>query len=135
MVELLWGLGLVTRSTCQDAAGPADQARGEQWPLLMFEDLDHLVRFLHLFDGSPLASHRCGQTWRRDGGPDGPLGPDLPRRWRYSLGVRPPRHAGEQFALSGSVRFPSSDLPAVESHLAALAASVVRSHAASPLPD
>ena len=127
VVELLWDLGLVTRSSCQDDSGRAERARGEQWALLMFEDLDHLVRFLHLFDGSPLAAHRCGQTWHRDGGPDGQLVPDLPRRWRYSLNVRAPRHAGEQFALSASVRFPASDLPAVEDHLEEVAASVRRS--------
>ena len=126
VVELLWALGLVTRSSCQDVSTRTDHERGEQWSLLMFEDLDDLVRFLHLFDGSSLADHRFGQTWHREGGPDGPLVPDLPRRWRYGLGVRAPRHSGEQFALSGSVRFPATDLPSIESRLDDLAASVQR---------
>lgn len=124
MVELLWALGLVTRSSCQDVSTRTDRERGEQWALLMFEDLDHLVRFLHLFDGTPLAPHRFGQTWHREGGPEGPLVPDLPRRWRYGLGVRGPRHPGEQFALSGSVRFPVTDLPSIESRLEELVAPV-----------
>ncbi|MFM7063640.1 MAG: hypothetical protein ACKO04_09150 [Actinomycetes bacterium] len=126
VVELLWDLGLVTRSSCQDDSTRRDQERGERWALLMFEELDHLVRFLHLFDGTDLAGRRYGQTWRREGGPDGPLVPDLPRRWRYSLSVRPPRHAGEQFALSGSVRFPADDLPAVEARLGEVARGVRR---------
>lgn len=126
VVELLWDLGLVTRSSCRDVSTRTDRERGEQWALLMFEDLDHLVRFLHLFDGSPLAAHRFGQTWHREGGPDGPVVPDLPRRWRYGLGVRAPRHSGEQFAMSGSVRFPVTDLPAVESWLEELVATVQR---------
>ena len=126
VVELLWDLGLVTRSSCQDVSTRSEHERGEQWALMMFEDLDHLVRFLHLFDDSPLAPHRFGQTWHREGGPDGPVVPDLPRRWRYGLGVRAPRHSGEQFALSGSVRFPVTDLPAVESKLEELVATVQR---------
>jgi len=126
VVELLWDLGLVTRSSCQDVSTRTDLSRGEQWALLMFEELDHLVRFLHLFDGTPLADHRHGQTWHRKDGLDGPLVPDLPRRWRYGLGVRSPRHPGEQFAMSGSVRFPVTDLPAVESRLEELAGAVRR---------
>lgn len=113
IIEALWDLGIRTRHCCQGNfdVDPALVMK-KDFAYIMFDDIDGLRAFLELFEGTDLAARRAGQRW--DWADDGttPL-PRLPRAWMFDAGVHPPRHDGELFVISGTVRFPPSDIQCI----------------------
>lgn len=121
IIEALWDQGIRTRHCCQGNfdVDPA-LARNKDFAYIMFDDIDGLRAFLELFEGTDLAARRVGQRW--DWAEDGvTLVPVLPRAWMFGAGVHPPRHDGELFVISGTVRFPPSDIQGISTILGAAA--------------
>jgi hypothetical protein len=110
IIERLWGLGIRTRNCCQGSAefDPVSVS-ARNFAYIMFDDIEGLRAFLELFEGTELADRRTGQQW--DYSDESlTLVRRLPAKWMFDAGVHSPRHEGESFCISGTVRFVPTDL-------------------------
>jgi hypothetical protein len=121
IIERLWGLGIRTRNCCQGSVEfDPISVSSRDFAYIMFDDIEGLRAFLELFEGTELADRRTGQQW--DYGDDGlTLVRRLPAKWMFDAGVHSPRHEGESFCISGTVRFAPSDVDLIRQCLSSMA--------------